>query len=200
MVELCQPVVFPPQLWRRSASVPGEYEFPQGLCRHALAKWNAAVCILPSHRSLQSATSFSTPESLDGLGFTSCRRASAGVPARPVSLLHFLARQSGHRIFVTLLKLRIYHRFRASQFSGMILICYFGCVRLTDASVTSESLVERKGSHHFHPEPCAGHREVSGEASVGACAGRAIEPRNAVYRMCRDCPNDRRQHFTAALG
>ena len=50
----------------------------------------------------------------------------------------------------------------------------FGCVRLTDASVTSESLVERKGSHHFHPEPCAGHREVSGEASVGACAGRAI--------------------------
>ena len=74
------------------------------------------------------------------------------------------------------------------------------CVRLTDASVTSESLVERKGSHHFHPEPCAGHREVPGEASVGACAGRAIEPRNAVYRMCRDCPNDRRQHFTAALG
>ena len=76
----------------------------------------------------------------------------------------------------------------------------FWCVRLTDASVTSESLVERKGSYHFHPEPCAGHREVSGEASVGACAGRAIEPRNAVYRMCRDCPNDRRQHFTAALG
>ena len=76
----------------------------------------------------------------------------------------------------------------------------FGCVRLTDASVTSESLVERKGSHHFHSEPCAGHREVPGEASVGACAGRAIEPRNAVYRMCRDCPNDRRQHFTAALG
>ena len=82
----------------------------------------------------------------------------------------------------------------------IVICCSFGCVRLTDASVTSESLVERKGSHHFHPEPCAGHREVSGEASVGACAGRAIEPRNAVYRMCRDCPNDRRQHFTAALG
>ena len=29
------------------------------------------------------------------------------------------------------------------------------------------------------PEPCAGAREGAGEASVGARAGRAIEPRNA---------------------
>ena len=30
------------------------------------------------------------------------------------------------RIFDTLLKRRIYHRFRASQFSGVILICFLG--------------------------------------------------------------------------
>ena len=34
--------------------------------------------------------------------------------------------QSGHRILDTLLKRRIYHRFPASQFSGMILICILG--------------------------------------------------------------------------
>ena len=45
----------------------------------------------------------------------------------------------------------------------------FGCVRLTDASAAGASPAERKGSHHFHREPCAGHREVSGEASVAAC-------------------------------
>ena len=32
-----------------------------------------------------------------------------------------------------------------------------------------------------------------------ACAGRAIKP-DIPGRMCRDCPNDRRQHFLAALG
>jgi len=31
---------------------------------------------------------------------------------------------------------------------------------------------------HGGPEPCAGVREGGGEASVGARAGRAIEPRN----------------------
>ena len=34
--------------------------------------------------------------------------------------------QNGHRIFDTLLKRRIYHRFRASQSSKMILICFLG--------------------------------------------------------------------------
>ena len=75
-----------------------------------------------------------------------------------------------------------------------------GCVRLTDVSVVGESPTERKGSHHFHREPCACHREVSGEASVAACAGQAIEPRNRLCRMRRDFPGNRRQHFTAALG
>ena len=55
----------------------------------------------------------------------------------------------------------------------------FWCVRLTDASAAGVSPAERKGSHHFHREPCAGHREVSGEASVAACTGRAIEPRKS---------------------
>ena len=55
----------------------------------------------------------------------------------------------------------------------------FWCVRLTDASVAGASPAERKGSHHFHREPCAGHREVSGEASVAACTGRAKEPRKS---------------------
>ena len=32
-----------------------------------------------------------------------------------------------------------------------------------------------KANHHFHREPCVGHREVSGEASVAACMGRAME-------------------------
>ena len=45
---------------------------------------------------------------------------------------------------------------------------------------------EGKANHHFHREPCVGHREVSGEASVAACAGRAIEPRNCLRRMRRD--------------
>ena len=55
----------------------------------------------------------------------------------------------------------------------------FWCVRLTDASAAGVSPAERKGSHHFHREPCAGHREVSGEASVAACTGRAKEPRKS---------------------
>ena len=75
-----------------------------------------------------------------------------------------------------------------------------GCVRLTDVSVVGESPTERKGSHHFHREPCACHREVSGEASVAACAGQAIEPRNRLCRMRRDFPGNRRQHFSAAIG
>ena len=75
-----------------------------------------------------------------------------------------------------------------------------GCVRLTDVSVVGESPTERKGSHHFHREPCACHREVSGEASVAACAGQAIEPRNRLCRMRRDFPGNRRQHFSAAFG
>ena len=36
--------------------------------------------------------------------------------------------QSGYRFFDTLLKRRLYHRFRTSQFSGMIL----GVIPLTD--------------------------------------------------------------------
>ena len=50
----------------------------------------------------------------------------------------------------------------------------FGCVRLTDASAAGASPAERKGSHHFHREPCAGHREVSGEASVAACTASLV--------------------------
>ena len=53
---------------------------------------------------------------------------------------------------------------------------------------------------NFHREPCAVHREVWGEASVAACAGRAIEPRNNPYWVCRDTPSYRRQHFLAAIG
>ena len=59
--------------------------------------------------------------------------------------------QSGHRIFDILLKRRIYHRFGTSQSSGVILICFFGCVRLTDASVASESLAGRKVATTFTP-------------------------------------------------
>ena len=74
------------------------------------------------------------------------------------------------------------------------------CVRLTDASVASESLAERKRrTTNFHREPCAGHREVSGEASAAACMGRAIEPRNFAFRMCRDRRSNRRQHFQAVM-
>ena len=40
-----------------------------------------------------------------------------------------------------------------------------------ESKLTGESPIERKGSHHFHREPCACYREVSGEASVAACAG-----------------------------
>ena len=50
----------------------------------------------------------------------------------------------------------------------------FWCVRLTDASAAGASPAERKGSHHFHREPCAGHREVSGEASVAACTASLV--------------------------
>ena len=49
-----------------------------------------------------------------------------------------------------------------------------GCVRLTDVSVVGESPTERKGSHHFHREPCACYREVSGEASVAACTASLV--------------------------
>ena len=83
---------------------------------------------------------------------------------------------------------------------GLTSVLHLGCVRLTDVSVVGESPTERKGSHHFHREPCACHREVSGEASVAACAGQAIEPRNRLCRMRRDFPGNRRQHFSAAFG
>ena len=59
------------------------------------------------------------------------------------------------------------------------------CVRPPDASAAGESPAERKGSHHFHREPCAGHREVSGEASAAACAGRAIETGN-TFNGCAE--------------
>ena len=49
--------------------------------------------------------------------------------------------------------------------------------------------VLRKGkvATTFHREPCAGHREVSGEASAAACAGQAIEPRNTCYSDVPRC-------------
>jgi hypothetical protein len=37
-------------------------------------------------------------------------------------------------------------------------------------------------ANHDGPEPCVGVRKGAGEASVGARAGRAIEPRNHVVR------------------
>ena len=91
-VALRQPFVFPPQLWRGSAPVPVAYEFPVGLCRPALAERNAAACILPLHRPLQSSTLFSAPETF--FGFTSCLRASAGFtgpPGATTSLLYQVA-------------------------------------------------------------------------------------------------------------
>jgi hypothetical protein len=37
-------------------------------------------------------------------------------------------------------------------------------------------------ANHDGPEPCVGVRKGAGEASVGARAGRAIEPRNHILR------------------
>jgi len=37
---------------------------------------------------------------------------------------------------------------------------------------------------HFGPESCVVAREGKGEASTGACVGRAIEPRN----LCTETP------------
>ena len=36
---------------------------------------------------------------------------------------------------------------------------------------------------HFGPESCVVAREGRGEASIGVCVGRAIEPRNAYMEM-----------------
>ena len=44
---------------------------------------------------------------------------------------------------------------------------------------------KEKANHHFHREPCGGHREVFGEASVAACVGMAIEPRKTWGREPR---------------
>jgi hypothetical protein len=58
---------------------------------------------------------------------------------------------------------------------------------------------------HDGPEPCVGVREGTGEASVGARAGRAIEPRNhrvrgadAVYESGR--PHRQRRYRELLVG
>ena len=63
------------------------------------------------------------------------------------------------------------------------------------------SPVKGKANHHLCPEPCVGHREVPGEASVcGECVGRATERRNRCQCLvpigleCRGLPRCRRQH------
>ena len=47
---------------------------------------------------------------------------------------------------------------------------------------------------HDDPEPCAGVRKGVGEASVGARAGRAIEPRNHRVRGADVVYGNGRQH------
>ena len=47
---------------------------------------------------------------------------------------------------------------------------------------------------HDGPEPCVGVREGTGEASVGARAGRAIEPRNHRVRGADAVYEAGRQH------
>ena len=47
---------------------------------------------------------------------------------------------------------------------------------------------------HDDPEPCVGAREGVGEASVGARAGRAIEPRNQRVRGADVVYGNGRQH------
>jgi hypothetical protein len=47
---------------------------------------------------------------------------------------------------------------------------------------------------HDDPEPCVGVREGVGEASVGARAGRAIEPRNHGVRGADVVYGNGRQH------
>jgi hypothetical protein len=47
---------------------------------------------------------------------------------------------------------------------------------------------------HDGPEPCVGVREGIGEASVGARAGRAIEPRNHRVRGADAVYGSGRQH------
>ena len=53
------------------------------------------------------------------------------------------------RIFDTLLKRRIYHRFRASQFSGVILICFLGEERRRDRAGIDLSVDEESPSHEM---------------------------------------------------
>ena len=50
------------------------------------------------------------------------------------------------------------------------------------------------------PEPCAGSREGTGEASVGEHAGGPIENRNQHRLECRGCPSGRRQHLWGRKG
>ena len=56
----------------------------------------------------------------------------------------------------------------------MTVLRQFWCAGLIDERAVRESLAERKGSHHFHREPCAGHREVSGQASAAACTASLV--------------------------
>src|SRR5438128_10538483 len=49
-------------------------------------------------------------------------------------------------------------------------------------------------ANHDDPEPCVGARKGAGEASVGARAGRAIEPRNHRIRGADVVYGNGRQH------
>src|SRR5271154_3667998 len=48
---------------------------------------------------------------------------------------------------------------------------------------------------HGGPESCAAAREGWGEALTGVRAGRAIEPRNHMFRGCPRCRKSGRQHL-----
>ena len=52
---------------------------------------------------------------------------------------------------------------------------------------------------HFRREPCACHREVSGEVSVAVRVGRASEHRNRCLPECRDFLRGRRQHWPSVF-
>jgi len=49
-------------------------------------------------------------------------------------------------------------------------------------------------ANHIGPEPCAGHREVIGEASAGERAGQPLSRDSCVYPGCRLGLERGRQH------
>ena len=132
-----------------------------------------------------------------------CQRIFLEFPASPTAhggvepRLRVVSRSGGFRS----LPLRIGHRQGWSEGQMALPPCVWNlCARRTGACVAGASPVKGKVNHHFCREPCVGHQEGSGEASVAVHVGKEQGASRMHTPECRGSEFGRRQHPPAATG